>query len=134
MGMMASNSECRSASEWLGATPARGRRSGWWRIQPMAVARRSEPLSALRFTKLDKVFTYDIVASRGSQFAHFGMAADDGGGWRRRGDSAQAQCRWQWAPGLLWVNRGHQCGHRSSVILLGRLIWHWRRDTGEAAS
>jgi hypothetical protein len=37
----------------------------------------------LWFSKLDKVFTYGIVVTRGSQFAHFGMAADGDGGWRR---------------------------------------------------
>jgi hypothetical protein len=62
---MASNPECRYASERLGAM----------------AARLTEPLPALRFTKLDKVFTYGIVAMWGSQFAHHGMAVDGGGGW-----------------------------------------------------
>jgi hypothetical protein len=51
--------------------------------RPAVVAHRSKPLPALRFTKLDKVFTYNIVAMRGSRFTHLGMAADGGGGWRR---------------------------------------------------
>jgi hypothetical protein len=80
---MASSPERRSASERLGATPAGEWRSGRRRIRPAVVAHRSEPLPALRFTKLDKVFTYDIVAMRGSQFTHIGMAMDGGGSWRR---------------------------------------------------
>jgi hypothetical protein len=44
-------------------------------------ARRSKLLPVLRFTKLDLVFFYGIVAMRGSCFAHLGMAADGGGGW-----------------------------------------------------
>jgi hypothetical protein len=32
----------------------------------------------LWFTKLNKVFTYGIVVTRGSQFAHLRMAADGG--------------------------------------------------------
>jgi hypothetical protein len=101
---MASNPEHRSASERLGATPAGGRRSGRWHIQPAVVAHRNELLPALRFTKLDKVFTYGIVVTRGSRFAHLGMAADGGRGWRQRGDSAQAWRRWRRAPGLLQLN------------------------------
>jgi hypothetical protein len=46
----------------------------------MVVARQSKPLPVLWFTKLDKVFTYAIVATRGSRFSHLGMAADGGGG------------------------------------------------------
>jgi hypothetical protein len=42
----------------------------------------SKPLLVLLFTKLDKVFTYDIVVTRGSRFTHLGMAADSGGSWR----------------------------------------------------
>jgi hypothetical protein len=80
---MADNLERRSVSERLGATPARGRRFGRRHIRPAAVAHRSEPLLALRFIKLDKVFTYGIVVTRGSRFVHLGMAADGGGGWRR---------------------------------------------------
>jgi hypothetical protein len=34
----------------------------------------------LRFTKLDKVFTYNIVVMRGSRFAHLGMAVAAGDG------------------------------------------------------
>jgi hypothetical protein len=52
------------------------------RARPAAAARWSKPLAAFRFTKLDKVFTYDIVATRGSRFAHLGMAVDGDGGWR----------------------------------------------------
>jgi hypothetical protein len=33
---------------------------------PAAADHRSQPLSMLRSTKLDKVFTYDIVATRGT--------------------------------------------------------------------
>jgi hypothetical protein len=40
-----------------------------------------EPITSAPVTKLDKVFTYGIVATQGSRFAHLGMAADDGGGW-----------------------------------------------------
>jgi hypothetical protein len=50
--------------------------------RPAAAAHRSKPLPALWFTKLDKVFTYDIMSTRGSRFAHLGMAAVGGGGWR----------------------------------------------------
>jgi hypothetical protein len=81
--MMASNPERRSASERLRATPAGGRRSGRQRNWPTVVTHRSKMLPALRFTKLDKAFTYGILATRGSRSAHLGMAADDGGGWRR---------------------------------------------------
>jgi hypothetical protein len=130
---MASNSERRSVSEWLGATPAGGRCSGRRRNRPAAAARWSKPLPTLRFTKLDKVFTYGIMVTRGSQFAHFGMAADDGEGRRRRGDLAQARRRWQRALGLLWQNREHQRGRRSSVIIPGRLIWHEQRHIGAAS-
>jgi hypothetical protein len=80
---MASNLECRSVSEWLGVAPANGRRSGRRCNQLAAVAHRSKPLPVLRFTKLDKVFTYGIVATRGSRLAHLELAADGGGGWRR---------------------------------------------------
>jgi hypothetical protein len=34
----------------------------------------------LWFTKLDKVFTYGIMATRGSRLAHLGMALDGGDG------------------------------------------------------
>jgi hypothetical protein len=54
----------------------------------VAAARRSKPLPALQFTKLDKVFTYDIVATQGSRFAHLGMEAEGGGGWRLSASSA----------------------------------------------
>jgi hypothetical protein len=50
------------------------------RARPAVAARWSKPLLALWFTKLDKIFTYGILAMRGSRFAHLGMAAD-GGGW-----------------------------------------------------
>jgi hypothetical protein len=131
---MASNLERRSASERLGATPAGGRCSGRRRIRPVAAAHRSEPLLVLWFTKLDKVFTYGIVVMQGSRFAHLGMVVDGSGGWRRRGDSAQAQRRWWRAPRLLRLNRGHQHGHRSLLIISGRLIWHGWRHTGAAVS
>jgi hypothetical protein len=91
---MASNLEHRSASELLGATPAGGQSSGRLCNWPVAGAHRNKPLLALRFTKLDKVFTYNIVATQGSRFTHHGMAADGDGGGRRRGDSAQARNRW----------------------------------------
>jgi hypothetical protein len=81
---MASNLERRSASERRGATPAKGQR-----IQPAAVARRSEPLPALHFTKLDKVFTYGIVAMRGSRFAHLGIVFSFPGGFHT---PAQVPC------------------------------------------
>jgi hypothetical protein len=47
-----------------------------------AAARQSMLLPVLQSTKLDKVFTYGIVAMRGTQFAHLGMAADGGGSWQ----------------------------------------------------
>jgi hypothetical protein len=50
------------------------------RAWPAAVAHRSKSLPALRSTKLDKVFTYGIVAMRGTRFAHLGMTADGGDG------------------------------------------------------
>jgi hypothetical protein len=80
---MASNPEHRSASERLGATLIGGWHSGRRRNRPTVAAHRSKPLPALWFTKLDKVFTYGIVVTRGSLFAHLGMAADGVGGWRR---------------------------------------------------
>jgi hypothetical protein len=43
------------------------------------VAYRSRPLSALRSTKHDEVFTYDIGATRGTHLAHLGLMAGDGG-------------------------------------------------------
>jgi hypothetical protein len=58
---MASNPECLSVSERLGATPTEGQRSGQQRNRPAVVARWSKLLPVLRFTKLDKVFTYGIV-------------------------------------------------------------------------
>jgi hypothetical protein len=76
-------------SRWLPAGAARSRRRAW----PAAAAHQSKPLRTLRFTELDKIFTYGIVVTQGSRFAHLGMAADDGGGWRRWGDSAQARRR-----------------------------------------
>jgi hypothetical protein len=45
-----------------------------WRARPMAAAHRSKSLPAHQSTKLDKVFTYGIVAMRGTRFAHLGMA------------------------------------------------------------
>jgi hypothetical protein len=78
-----------------------------------------------------KVYTYGIVATRRSHLAHLGMEA---GGWRWWGDSAQARRQWRRAPGLLWLNRAHQRGRRSSVILPWQLIWHGQRQTGAAAS
>jgi hypothetical protein len=57
---MASNLKRRSASEPLGASPAGG--------------------AALQSTVLDKVFTYGIMAMRGSRFAHLGIVADGSGG------------------------------------------------------
>jgi hypothetical protein len=53
----------------------------------IVAACRSKPLPSLRSTKLGKVFTYGIVAMRGTRFAHLGMVVDGGGGWRRRGSS-----------------------------------------------
>jgi hypothetical protein len=41
---------------------------------------RSRPLPALRSTKHDKVFTYDIGATRGTHLAHLGLTVGDGGG------------------------------------------------------
>jgi hypothetical protein len=104
------------------------------RARPAAAAHRSKPLPVLRVTKLDKVFTYGIVATKGSRFAHHGMAVDGGGSWRRRGHSAQARCQWRRALGLLRLNLGHQRGHQSSVILSGWLIWHGWWHTGVVAS
>jgi hypothetical protein len=80
---MASNPERRSASKWLGATLVGGRRFGQRHNRPAVAAHQSKPLPVLRFTKLDRVFTYGIMATRGSRFTHLGMAADGGGGWRR---------------------------------------------------
>jgi hypothetical protein len=53
------------------------------------VAHRSKLLPALRFNKLKKVFTYGIVVTRGSRFAHLGMertvvVAGDGEATRRK--------------------------------------------------
>jgi hypothetical protein len=131
---MASNPEHRSVSERLGEALAGGRRSGQRRNRPAAAARRSKPLPALRFTKLDKVFTYGIVATRRTYFAHLGRTSGNNGGWCGRGDSAQARRRWRRALGLLRLNRGHQRGRWSLVILPGRLIWHGRRHIGATAS
>jgi hypothetical protein len=66
------------------------------------------------------------MATWESQFAHLGMAADGGGGWRRRDGSVQARRRWRWAPGLLRLNRGYQRGRRSSLILPGWAVAHRR--------
>jgi hypothetical protein len=44
-----------------------------------AVARQSRPLPALRSTKNNKVFTYDIGVTRGTRLALLGMTAGDGG-------------------------------------------------------
>jgi hypothetical protein len=65
-----------------------GAAQSWRRARPVVAARRSKSLLALQFTKLDKVFTYGIVATRRSQFAHLGMEADGGGGWRLSASSA----------------------------------------------
>jgi hypothetical protein len=131
---MASNLERRSTSEQLGATPARGRCSDRQCNWPTTAARWSKPLPALRSTKLDKIFTYGIVATRRTYFAHHGRTLGNNGGWCGRAGLAQARRRWRRALGLLRLNGGHQCGHRSSVILLGWLIWHGRRHTGTAVS
>jgi hypothetical protein len=48
------------------------------------------------FTKLNKVFTYSIVAMWGSRFTHHGMAVDNGGGWQHQGGSVGfRRCRRQ---------------------------------------
>jgi hypothetical protein len=133
-GTMSSNLERRSMSELLGATPAGGWRSNRWRNRPTAVAHWSKPLSALRSTKLSKVFTYDIVAMWRNYIAHLGRTSGNNGGWCGRGGSVQARHRWRQAPGLLRLNRGHQRGRRSSVILPGRLIWHGRWHTSTTVS
>jgi hypothetical protein len=67
------------------ATRPIGAVRSWRRAWPTAVAHQSKPLPALQSTKLDKVFTYDIMATRGTRFTHVGTAADDGGGWRWQG-------------------------------------------------
>jgi hypothetical protein len=72
-----------SQDGWLVTTRPVGAAQLRRRARPVTVAHRSKPLPAFRFTKLDKVFTYSIVVIRGSRFTHLGMAADDGGGWRR---------------------------------------------------
>jgi hypothetical protein len=51
------------------------------RAQPTAVARRSKSLPVLRSNKLDKVFTYGIMATWGTHLSHLGTAVDGGGGW-----------------------------------------------------
>jgi hypothetical protein len=50
------------------------------RTRPVAAAHRSRPLSVLRSTKHDKVFTYDIGATRGTRLAHLGLTVGDDGG------------------------------------------------------
>jgi hypothetical protein len=61
------------------ATQPAGAARSRQRTQPVAVAHRSKPLPALRSTKLDKVFTYGTVATRGTRFARLGTAVDGGG-------------------------------------------------------
>jgi hypothetical protein len=80
---MASNPERRLVSGPLGATSIGGRRSGRRRNRPTVAAHRSKPLPVPQSNKLDKVFTYDIMAMRGTRFANLGMIADGGGNWRR---------------------------------------------------
>jgi hypothetical protein len=64
-------------SERLGVTPAEGRRSGQLHIRPAATAHQSKSLPALRSTKLNKVFTYGIVATREISI----RSPWDGSGW-----------------------------------------------------
>jgi hypothetical protein len=63
-------------------TRSTGAARSWQHARPMAMAHRSKPLSALQSTKLDKVFTYGIVVTRGTRFAHHGMVEERGGGWQ----------------------------------------------------
>jgi hypothetical protein len=122
-----SNLHCRSQSRRLGATPARGRHSGRRRNWPAVAAHQSWPYTAFSTSVFDEVFTYGIRAMWRTYFAHLGRTSGNNGGWCGWGGSAQARRRWRLAPGLLQLNRWHQHGRRSSVILLGRLIWHgWR--------
>jgi hypothetical protein len=136
---MASNLKRQLASKWLEATLTAGRCSGQRRIRPAVAAHQSEPFPVLRFTKLDKVFTYGIVATRGSRFAHLGMAADNGGGgrrWRlatmrRLSASSMSMAAGSGPPP---AKSRAPAWAQSSVILPGLLIWHGRRHTGMAAS
>jgi hypothetical protein len=92
----------------LGATLVGGRCSCRRHHRPTAAAHRSKTLLALRSTKLDKVFTYGIVAMQRTYFAHHGRTSGNRGGWCGQGGSAQAWCQWWRAPGLLRLNVGHQ--------------------------
>jgi hypothetical protein len=121
-----SNLHCRSRSGRLGATPAGGRCSGQWRNRAAVAAQRSWPYTTLQTSVFNKVFTYNIGATWRTYFAHLGMTSGNNGGLCGRGGSSHARRRWRRAPGLLRLNRGHQRGRRSSVILPGRLIWHGR--------
>jgi hypothetical protein len=105
-----------------------------WRAQSMVAPCRSKPLRALRSTKLNKVFTYGIVAMWGTRFAHLGTAADNGDGWRQWGGLAGFGRRHRQASVLLQWKWRHQRGRRSSAILLRWSIWQGRQHTGAAVS
>jgi hypothetical protein len=78
---MTSNPERRSASGWLGATPAGGGgRSGRWRNWPAEAAHRSWPYTVLWTSVFDEVLTYDIGATWRTYFAHLGRTAGNNGG------------------------------------------------------
>jgi hypothetical protein len=71
----------------------------WWRARPAAAAHRSKPLPALRSTKLNKVFTSGIMATRGTRFVTLGrqrtaVAAGDGEAVRLASsvDAGKLQC------------------------------------------
>jgi hypothetical protein len=129
-----SNLHYRSRSGWLGATPAGGRRSGRQCNRPAVAAHRSWPYTTLWTSVFDEVFTYGIGATWKNYFAHLGRTSGNNGSWCWWGGSTQARRQWRRAPGLLRLNRGHQRGRRSSVILTGRLIWHGRWHTCAAVS
>jgi hypothetical protein len=116
------------------ATRPTGAVRSWRRAWPTVVAHQSKPLPALQSTKLDKVFTYDIVVTWGTRFTHVGTAADDGGGWWRRGSLVGFGHQRRQAPVLLRWRWRHQRGRRSSAILLGQSIWHERQHTGAEVS
>jgi hypothetical protein len=79
----------------------------------MAAARRSKPLLALRSTKLDKIFTYGIVAMRRTNFAHLGRTSGNNGGWCGWGRLAQVCVD----GGGLWGSSGYTEGTSMGIGL-----------------
>jgi hypothetical protein len=97
----ASNSERWSASGWLGATSARGWRSGRRHGQPVAAAHWSWLYMALQTSVFDETFTYIIEVTWQTYFAHLGMTVGNNDGrcwWGQFGPSSASMSMVSRAP------------------------------------